>query len=229
MIKIHKLFKYLLTLIVLIPVLFLSRDAFGVGTVTIKKDQITLVKEFKNVNKGHSHAQGGIITDKYYVFASFNPNKSANSIYVVDRKSSKSREIGVKGLGHMNTFLYDWGKDEAIIMDSNSKVAGCLVGLNGKLKNIDVKKGSGYDCASKRPFYPNTNNEKAKENWRPQGRGKWGKYVMQLWWRDSTPNRHDTKIYVYKDKKLVKIFYIPVSVIKKISKTPGEIEDVSFD
>ncbi|MBQ2622772.1 hypothetical protein IJG12_00390 [Candidatus Saccharibacteria bacterium] len=236
MVKLPKLFKYISASIILIPFLFLSKNAFGVETVTIKKNQISLVKDFSDsYNEGSSHAQGGIITEKYFIFSSFTSD-SKGQIHIVDRKTGKKlNTINTKNLGHMNTFLYDWGKGEAIITGNNSDVTGCIVGLNGKAKNIKIR-GKNYKCASKNPTYHNKNKEgkngKHSTTWRPQGRAQRGEYTMQLWWydNDSSTNYHDGKIYVYKKSKLIKIFYIPTGVIKSVSGGyPGEIEDISFD
>ena len=222
MTKLLRLFKYLPVLIILVPFLFLSKDVFGADTVTIKKSQISLVKEFKDVNDKHYHPQGGVITEKYYVFSSHNSDSTTNYIYVVNRKNGDLVwKKGTKSLGHMNIFFYDWGKNEVRIMDEGSKTAGCIVGLGGKAKNIKLK-GKDYNCASKV-----ASDFSRIKNWRPQGRGKWGDYILKLHWKDPGGQgyaRHDAMIYAYKNKSLVKKFYIPISTIKK-----GEIEDVSFD
>ena len=184
-----------------------SSNSYGEGTKNIPDG---------NVNY---YVQGGVVTEKHYVFAVFKGDNSQNFVYFADRSTGKIVKTIKGNWGHMNTFYYTWGTKH-VRVESDDGNDGCF--NDDTFASISTK-----DCKTKRsPHY-------GSRGLTAQGDAHADGYVYNTGWDSGNSDfgqkwyheRDCNALFIYKEgsKELVKTLYIPKSVAN------GEIEDVSVD
>ena len=162
------------------------------------------------VSTSHA-AQGATITEKYFIYASWQGNNSITYIYRCNRSGtsiSKCKKITSGVFGHANALDYNWGKNHFWIYSYDNSHAWCY-NFNGKKVNKSL-------CGKS-----SKNNYKSLTKKRPgsvaQGYTQYlvgnDRYYIKLYYK---PN----SLQIFKNKNLVKTC--------KLS-TNGEAEDVMVD
>lgn len=187
---------------------FRSSDNYGVGTTNMPNSDVDY------------YVQGGVVTEKHYVFAVFKGDRSTNYVYFANRSNGKIVKTISGNWGHMNALFYDWGTKHVRVESDD--------GRDGCFHDETFESISTNSCKSKRASIYGV---KGLTN---QGQAEADGYVYNAGWDSGNSDfgqkwyhqRDCNALFIYKkgsEKKLVKTLYIPKSVVD------GELEDVSID
>ena len=194
----------------------------------LKRNQVERAVTFK-VGKGKvggtkvpSGTQGGTITEKYYVFSVHPNDNDTNYVYFAYRSTGKIAKIFSGHWGHMNSFHYKWGTNHVIVNSSNKGSASS--------NRRKIPDSTCFDTVSLKKLGDNYSNCKTKvaSNWNymdglvPQGEAEYNGNVWIVAWNSGT-NDNYIGVYGKSNKKLVKSFKVPASLIY------GEAEDIAID
>ena len=191
-------------------------DSYGAGTKNMPTQWCS------NTNW---YVQGGVVTEKYYVFAVFKGDNEANHIYFANRSTGIIEHVFDVDhkWGHMNTFFYTWGTHHIRIQNS-----GCVsdetfqeVELS-KCKSPTEKDGHGH-LTNQSQVQDKKNKLIYTAQWDSDGQ-----FDQEVQWE-----KNNNAIFVESyetdeggeptNLRLTKTFYIPKDVIN------GEVEDISID
>ena len=191
-------------------------DSYGVGTKYMPTDWCS------NTNW---YVQGGVVTEKYYVFAVFKGDDEANHIYFANRSTGIIEHVFDVDhkWGHMNTFFYTWGTHHIRIQNS-----GCV--SDETFQEIELSKCKSPTEKDGHGHLTNQSQVQDKKN-KLIYTAQWdsdGQFDQEVQWEKDT-NAIFVESYETDEGgeptnlRLTKTFYIPKDVID------GEIEDISID
>lgn len=188
----------------------------------ITSSQITEVARFpkppKQTESEARAAQGGIVTQDYYVYSTFyGDNNTGNTITFVDRKTGREvKKIQNTGgsWGHMNSFHYN---DGHILVQGNVRSEDAC---------FDVRTLEAVPTGSCKSKVAHDDARYSTNGLTGQGKAFDSRYAYILACDMSSTEQSDSSavfIYDRNNGQLAKTLYIPNTLVR------GEIEDVSID